>query len=66
MARDPRLRDDRTDALKQRAEPADTGMHAMVPRAVDDHPARTAEEALVRKTARAPATRWRELMERLE
>jgi uncharacterized protein (DUF1778 family) len=66
MARDLRLRDDRTDALKQSAEPEGTSTHAMVLKAVDDYPARTAREAVVRRTAMAQATGWHELMERLK
>ncbi|MFF8383155.1 CopG family transcriptional regulator [Streptomyces kanasensis] len=60
-----RLRDDRTDALKQRAEPEGTTLHAIVLKAVDDLLARTAQEAVVRRTALAQAAKWHELMERL-
>ncbi|MGQ4489387.1 hypothetical protein ACN6LM_007100 [Streptomyces sp. SAS_281] len=40
-----RLRDDRTEALKQRAEQEGTSMHAVLLRAVDDYLARTAQQA---------------------
>jgi hypothetical protein len=41
-------------------------MHALVLRAVDDYLARTAKQAMVRKTAVEQAAKWRELMERLK
>lgn len=41
-------------------------MHALVLQAVDDYLARTAHEAMVRKTAMDQAAKWRELMERLK
>ncbi|QGV80377.1 ribbon-helix-helix protein, CopG family [Streptomyces ficellus] len=66
MAMNLRLRDDQTDALKQRAEEEGLSMHAIVLRAVDDYLSRTAQEALVRKTAREQAAKWHELMERLK
>ncbi|KUH36146.1 MULTISPECIES: ribbon-helix-helix protein, CopG family [Streptomyces] len=66
MAMNLRLRDDQTDALKQRAELEGTSMHAIVLKAVDHYLARTAQEAIVRKTAMAQAAKWHELMERLK
>lgn len=41
-------------------------MHAIVLRAVDDYLARTAQQAIVRKTAKEQAAKWSELMERLK
>lgn len=41
-------------------------MHAPVLRAVDDYLARTAHQAMVRKTAVEQAARWRELLDRLK
>jgi predicted transcriptional regulator len=61
-----RLRDDQADALKQRAEQEGASMHAIVLRAIDDYLARTAQEAIVRKTAKDQAAKWHELMERLK
>ncbi|MGA5098245.1 ribbon-helix-helix protein, CopG family [Streptomyces lavendulocolor] len=66
MAMNLRLRDDQADALKQRAEQEGASMHAIVLRAIDDYLARTAQEAIVRKTARDQAAKWHELMERLK
>ncbi|MEU0739959.1 CopG family transcriptional regulator [Streptomyces sp. NPDC006134] len=66
MAMSPRLRDERREALKPRAEEEGVGTHAMVPRAVDDCPARTAHEALVRKAAEEQTATWAELLERLK
>ncbi|WP_432022441.1 ribbon-helix-helix protein, CopG family [Streptomyces parvus] len=61
-----RLRDDQTEALKRRAEQEGISMHALVLRAVDDYLARTAQQAIVRKTAKEQAAKWSELMERLK
>ncbi|WP_329387115.1 ribbon-helix-helix protein, CopG family [Streptomyces sp. NBC_01716] len=66
MATNLRLRDDQTEALKQRAEQEGTSMHAILLRAVDDYLARTAHEAMVKKTAMEQAAKWSELMERLK
>ncbi|MER6479190.1 uncharacterized protein (DUF1778 family) [Streptomyces filamentosus] len=66
MAMNLRLRDDQTEALRRRAEQEGTSMHALVLRAVDDYLARTAQEAIVRKTAMEQAAKWHELMERLK
>ncbi|MFE9044325.1 CopG family transcriptional regulator [Streptomyces sp. NPDC012421] len=66
MAMNLRLRDDQTEALKLRAEQEGTSMHALVLKAVDDYLARTAQEAIVRKTAMEQAAKWHELMERLK
>ncbi|WP_225844434.1 CopG family transcriptional regulator [Streptomyces sp. HPF1205] len=66
MAMNLRLRDDQTDALKRRAEEEGTSMHAIVLKAVDDYLARTAKQAMVRRTAMEQAAKWRELMERLK
>ncbi|MGA4798615.1 MULTISPECIES: ribbon-helix-helix protein, CopG family [Streptomyces] len=66
MAMNLRLRDDQADALKQRAEQEGASMHAIVLRAIDDYLARTAQEAIVRKTAKDQAAKWHELMERLK
>ncbi|MFD4375219.1 ribbon-helix-helix protein, CopG family [Streptomyces sp. NPDC058486] len=66
MAMNLRLRDDQTEALKRRAEEEGVSMHALLLRAVDDYLARTAQEAIVRKTAREQAAKWHELMERLK
>lgn len=66
MAMNLRLREDQTDALKQRAEQEGVSMHAIVLKAVDDYLARTAQEAIVRKTAREQAAKWHELLERLK
>ncbi|MER7554063.1 ribbon-helix-helix protein, CopG family [Streptomyces anulatus] len=66
MAMNLRLRDDQTEALKQRAEQEGTSMHAILLRAVDDYLARTAQQAIVRKTAKEQAAKWSELMERLK
>ncbi|MER8232035.1 CopG family transcriptional regulator [Streptomyces sp. NPDC101490] len=66
MAMNLRLRDDQTEALKLRAEQEGTSMHALVLRAVDDYLARTAQEAIVRRTAMEQAAKWHELMERLK
>jgi hypothetical protein len=61
-----RLRDDQTEALKQRAEDEGVSMHAILLRAVDDYLSRTAKQAMVRKTAIEQAAKWRELMDRLK
>ncbi|MFF9339477.1 MULTISPECIES: CopG family transcriptional regulator [unclassified Streptomyces] len=66
MAMNLRLRDDQTEALKLRAEQEGTSMHALLLRAVDDYLARTAQEAIVRRTAMEQAAKWHELMERLK
>ncbi|MFE2037777.1 ribbon-helix-helix protein, CopG family [Streptomyces scopuliridis] len=66
MAMNLRLRDDQTEALKQRAEQQGTSMHAILLQAVDDYLARTAHEAMVRKTAKEQVAKWSELMERLK
>ncbi|NDZ80956.1 ribbon-helix-helix protein, CopG family [Streptomyces sp. SID10853] len=66
MATNLRLRDDQTEALKQRAEQEGTSMHALLLRAVDEYLARTAHEAIVRETAREQVAKWSELMERLK
>jgi len=66
MAMNLRLRDDQTDALRHRAEQEGMSMHALVLQAVDDYLARTAKQAMVRKTALEQAAKWRELMERLK
>ncbi|WP_406139522.1 ribbon-helix-helix protein, CopG family [Streptomyces sp. NBC_01089] len=66
MATNLRLRDDQTEALKQRAEQEGTSMHAILLRAVDEYLARTAHEAIVRETAREQVAKWSELMERLK
>ncbi|MFB7939787.1 CopG family transcriptional regulator [Streptomyces sp. NPDC127049] len=66
MAMNLRLRDDQTEALKLRAEQEGTSMHAILLRAVDDYLSRTAQEAIVRKTAMDQAAKWHELMERLK
>ncbi|MGA5002946.1 ribbon-helix-helix protein, CopG family [Streptomyces arboris] len=66
MAMNLRLRDDQTAALKQRAEQEGISMHAIVLRAVDDYLARTAQQAIVRETARQQAAKWSALMERLK
>ncbi|MEU3609326.1 ribbon-helix-helix protein, CopG family [Streptomyces sp. NPDC035033] len=66
MAMNLRLRDDQTEALKARAEQEGVSMHALLLRAVDDYLARTAQEAIVRKTALEQAAKWHELMERLK
>ncbi|MER7108183.1 hypothetical protein ABT360_10840 [Streptomyces sp. NPDC000229] len=41
-------------------------MHALVLRAIDDYLARTAQEAIARKTAKEQAAKWHELLERLK
>jgi uncharacterized protein (DUF1778 family) len=61
-----RLRDDQTEALKQRAQDEGVSMHAILLRAVDDYLSRTAKQAMVRKTAIEQAAKWRELMDRLK
>jgi predicted transcriptional regulator len=61
-----RLRDDQTEALKQRAQDEGVSMHAILLRAVDDYLSRTAKQAMVRKTAMEQAAKWRELMDRLK
>ncbi|WP_425576303.1 CopG family transcriptional regulator [Streptomyces glaucosporus] len=61
-----RLDGERAEALKKQAEPEGRSMHAVVLRAVDDHLARNAREAMVRETAKKEAVKRRELMERLE
>lgn len=66
MAMNLRLRDDQTEDLKQRAEQDGTSMHAIVLKAVDDYLARTAQQAMVRRTALEQAAKWRELMDRLK
>ncbi|HWU07767.1 MAG TPA: CopG family transcriptional regulator [Streptomyces sp.] len=66
MAMSLRLRDDQTEALKQRAEQQGTSMHAILLKAVDDYLARTAQEAIVRKTAKEQAAKWGGLMDRLK
>jgi hypothetical protein len=66
MAINLRLRDDQTEDLKRRAEQDGTSMHAIVLRAVDDYLARTAQQAMVRRTALEQAAKWRELMDRLK
>ncbi|MGW6456603.1 CopG family transcriptional regulator [Streptomyces sp. NPDC055078] len=66
MAMNLRLRDDQTDALKARAEQEGQSMHAIVLQAVDDYLSRTAQQAIVRKTAMEQAAKWHELLERLK
>jgi predicted transcriptional regulator len=66
MAMNLRLRDDQTEALKQRADQEGTSMHAILLQAVDDYLARTAHEAMVRQTAKDQVAKWAELMERLK
>jgi predicted transcriptional regulator len=66
MAMNLRLRDDQTEALRQRAEQEGVSMHAIVLKAVDDYLSRTAKQAMIRKTASEQAAKWRELMERLK
>ncbi|MFJ4772990.1 CopG family transcriptional regulator [Streptomyces uncialis] len=66
MAMNLRLRDDQSDALKIRAEQEGMSVHALVLQAVDDYLARTAQQAIVRKTAMEQAAKWHELMERLK
>ncbi|MES9510532.1 CopG family transcriptional regulator [Streptomyces sp. NPDC000609] len=66
MAMNLRPRDDRTEALKQRAEQEGTSRHAILLQAVDGHLARTAQQAIVRKTAEEQVAKWSELMERLK
>ncbi|MGW7284192.1 CopG family transcriptional regulator [Streptomyces sp. NPDC054847] len=66
MAMNLRLRDDQTEALKRRAEEEGTSMHAIVLTAVDDYLARTAHQAMVRKTAKEQVAKWSELLERLK
>ncbi|MFJ7419246.1 CopG family transcriptional regulator [Streptomyces uncialis] len=66
MAVSLRPRGDRSDALKMRAEREGTSGHAMVLQAVDDCLARTAQQAVVRKTAMEQAAKWHELMEQLK
>ncbi|PVC87462.1 ribbon-helix-helix protein, CopG family [Streptomyces sp. CS131] len=66
MAMNLRLRDDQAEALKRRAEQEGISMHALVLRAVDDYLARTAQQAIVRKTAKEQAAKWSELTERLK
>ncbi|WP_236245024.1 CopG family transcriptional regulator [Streptomyces sp. CC210A] len=66
MAMNLRLRDDQTEALKRRAEAEGASMHAIVLKAVDDYLARTAQEVIVRKTAKEQAAKWHELLERLK
>lgn len=61
-----RLREEQTEALKQRAEYEGVSMHAIAVRAIDDYLARTAQQAMVRKTAQEQAAKWGELMERLK
>jgi len=57
--------DERAEALRKQAEREGRGMHAVALRAVDDHLARNAREAVVRETAKKEAVKWRELMQRL-
>ncbi|WP_424213589.1 CopG family transcriptional regulator [Streptomyces sp. BI20] len=66
MAMNLRLRDDQTDALRQRAEEEGASMHAIVLKAVDDYLDRTAHQTMVRRTAKEQAAKWGELMERLK
>ncbi|MET9519307.1 CopG family transcriptional regulator [Streptomyces sp. NPDC002994] len=66
MAMNLRLRDDQTEALKQRAEEEGTSMHAILLKAVDDYLARTAHQAIVRKTSKEQVAKWAELLERLK
>lgn len=66
MAMNVRLRDDQTEALKRRAEPEGTSMHALLLQGVDDYLARTAQQAIVRRAAKEQAAKWGELMERLK
>ncbi len=66
MAMNLRLRDDQTEALKQRAEEEGTSMHALLLKAVDDYLARTAHQAIVRKTSKEQVAKWSELLERLK
>ncbi|MFC9298757.1 ribbon-helix-helix protein, CopG family [Streptomyces sp. NPDC057011] len=65
MAMNLRLRDEQTDALRQRAKAEGVSMHAIVLRAVDDYLARTAHQEVVHRTALEQAAKWSELMERL-
>ncbi|MEU2159137.1 ribbon-helix-helix protein, CopG family [Streptomyces sp. NPDC019396] len=66
MAMNLRLRDDQTEALKQRAEAEGTSMHAILLKAVDEYLARTAHQAMVRKAAKEQVAKWSELLERLK
>ncbi|MFD5428990.1 CopG family transcriptional regulator [Streptomyces sp. NPDC127084] len=66
MAMNLRLRDDQTEALKRRAEEEGTSMHAILLKAVDEYLARTAHQAMVRKTAQEQVAKWSELLERLK
>ncbi|MFH8370322.1 CopG family transcriptional regulator [Streptomyces sp. NPDC018031] len=66
MAMNLRLRDDQTDALKHRADQEGVSMHAIVLQAVDDYLARTAQQAMVRKTAKEQSAKWAELLDRLK
>lgn len=66
MAMNLRLRDDQTEDLKRRADLDGTSMHAIVLKAVDEYLARTAQQAMVRRTAIEQAAKWRELMDRLK
>jgi predicted transcriptional regulator len=61
-----RLRDDQTEALRRRADQEGVSMHAIVLQALDDYLARTAQQAIVRKTAQEQAAKWGELLERLK
>jgi len=66
MAMNLRLRDDLNEALRQRAEAEGVSMHAIVVTALEEHLARTAHQATVRKAAVEQAGKWHELMERLK
>lgn len=66
MAMNLRLRDDQAEAIRKRAVEEGVSMHAILLRAVDDYLARTAHEAMVKKSAKAQAAKWSELLERLK
>ncbi|MFJ6700768.1 CopG family transcriptional regulator [Streptomyces sp. NPDC091272] len=66
MAMNLRLRDDQTEALKQRAEQEGTSMHAILLKAVDEYLARTAHQELVKRSAKDQVAKWSELLERLK
>ncbi|MGA5323610.1 CopG family transcriptional regulator [Streptomyces seoulensis] len=61
-----RLRDDRMEALQQRAELEGISMRAVILRAVDAYLARTPHEALVCRAAKEQTAKWNGLLERLK
>ncbi|WP_345560292.1 CopG family transcriptional regulator [Nonomuraea rosea] len=65
MTETPRLTDEQTEALRERAELEGRSMRQIVPAAVDEYLSRPAADEEVRRLGAKSRERWRPVLDRL-